>query len=732
MDELLTLPFEQERYQALLKLASERYGGISEAEKKVLRRSASTDDSDPGTSYDMESPFPGPEVGAAFLRWLSTDKEAARHIDPLGVRAVNATISNYLDLESCKIPFPLRFDNCRFRDVVRLRRAELPRVYMYSCRVDRGIQADGLITTAGVFLRPVISDGEIVILNAQIGGDLNCIGANLLATGNALWADGAKIAGSVFLRDRFSSAGTISLIDTTIGGILDCGGATLTARKTALNADRARITGSVILNREFSSAGEIHLRNAQIGGDLDWPGARLLATGNALVADGAKIAGSVLLRDHFLSVGTISIIDATIGDILNCDGALLTATGRALTADGLKISRNVLLTGRFRSAGGLSFLSAEIGGDLNCTGATLTATGVALNADGVKVTGSALLHDHFSSAGEIRFANAKIGGNLECDCAALTASGTALDAEQARVGGQIFLREGFSSIGAVSLASVEAATLNCNRSAIAHLDCTRMRLTGDFYWTEMKPPQGKPPHTYSKSTDTGELRLTGAVVATLHDDLSSWPAQGSLHLQDFVYQDLTSGAAQTAPTASERIVWLKRQPENEQMNAQPWMQLAKVLKDAGEEDDAKLVIYEYNRVLVKHWNWSLRASTWVVDQTQKQPLCVAVPIAALTALGSLVFWRAHRMRAMVPTDKDARTQFETKQPLPNTCPPFNPVVYSLENVLPVIKLGQDSAWTPNTTVRPYPFFAIVRGILIIFGWVLAGILTYAIAQRFEH
>jgi hypothetical protein len=32
---------------------------------------------------------------------------------------------------------------------------------------------------------------------------------------------------------------------------------------------------------------------------------------------------------------------------------------------------------------------------------------------------------------------------------------------------------------------------------------------------------------------------------------------------------------------------------------------------------------------------------------------------------------------------------------PGVSAPFNPVVYALENVLPVVKLGQDSAWAPD-------------------------------------
>jgi hypothetical protein len=297
-----------------------------------------------------------------------------------------------------------------------------------------------------------------------------------------------------------------------------------------------------------------------------------------------------------------------------------------------------------------------------------------------------------------------------------------------------------------------------------------------------KPAVSNPNGLGAASGTFARLDLTGANVATLYDDPTSWPRSGRLILQNFVYQYLVPCeppdprlqdpqlAAILFPdgwhrkalklSARDRIDWLRRQPEDDLTNAQPWVQLAKVLKDAGDENGAKEVLYEYNRVLARPENVLRRAATWPVDLLQKQPLWVAVPIAALTGLSSLVFWRAHRMRAMVPTDKDARSPFVTKQPLPDGYPPFNPIVYSLENVLPVIKLGQDSAWAPYAQALPatwlperpawlrnfanrwrftrwlfrlsYSRLALLRWTLILLGWVLAGILTYAIGQRFEH
>lgn len=115
-------------------------------------------------------------------------------------------------------------------------------------------------------------------------------------------------------------------------------------------------------------------------------------------------------------------------------------------------------------------------------------------------------------------------------------------------------------------------------------------------------------------------------------------------------------------------------------------------------------------------------------------------------MGSLVFWRAHRMRAMAPTDSSVYDKFTHKLPLDGYVP-FHPGIYALENVLPVDKFGQDSAWAPNpeavSTKRhtdwrrwlpciEYRWLARLRWTLIVLGWALALILAGAIADRFKR
>jgi hypothetical protein len=855
----MTLPIETARFDALRKLAVERYGKITPAEESVLHLSASTEGFSARASKDR------PEVRAAFLRWLVTDKEASPHIDPLGLRVLNTTITSALDLDFCKIAFPLLFVDCTLRDEFSVRSAELPALNFFNCTMEGGITADGLCTQASVLLRKLAAKGEVRLLNARIGGDLDCSGAILTAARNALFADGAKVAGCVYLRGGFSSSGTIRFLDAQIGGDLDCSGATLTGEGITLWAERAKIDHSVFLSQKdgekFSSSGEMRIFGAQIGGDLDCRGAILTAKGPVLSADRAEIKGTVFLSQRFTSLGTARFTDAQIrgdldcsratlscyGDALHadranitgsviliasyssgklyfpgaqiggdlyCSGAILTAKDDALIADEARIKGKVCLrkvssTGtisllgtqiggdldclgaalsnakgaafiadranvaggvffikKFSSSGEIRLLGAQIGGDLNCSGATLTAKENALYADEARITGSAYFVDKFSSEGTIRLPYAEIGGNLDCSGATLTARQNTLYADEVKIGHSVFLRDGFSSSATVRFNGAKiGGDLDCSGALIGNLECKGTQASGNLIWRGIRRPEV-----------ANNLDLSKSSFTRLLDDRASWPLKGHLSLGGLVYQDLVLYeqstpemlADNTFPlslklTSEDRIVWLKRQPDGELNNSQPWMQVAKLLEANGDSDGAKHVLYELRRQQACAANprprsryglleeQPLRIATFLYDRLEEQPLRVSYPILLLWLFGSVIFWRAHRMKAMVPSNKDAYEEFRKCGETPEHYIPFSPAIYALENVLPVVKLGQDDAWRPNPDAKPaswfphwkhmawtgwlpgmnYPWLATLRWTLILLGWALALILGAAISERFR-
>jgi hypothetical protein len=117
----------------------------------------------------------------------------------------------------------------------------------------------------------------------------------------------------------------------------------------------------------------------------------------------------------------------------------------------------------------------------------------------------------------------------------------------------------------------------------------------------------------------------------------------------------------------------------------------------------------------------------------------------ITGIGALIYWRAKRMGMMVPSDKDAYVKFKsTPSALPSHYPRLHPVVFSLENTFPLVKLGQTERWQcdpePGETSnsRRGQFFSLGRllrsaiWIQIILGWLLATLFLAAVSGIVQH
>jgi hypothetical protein len=70
-------------------------------------------------------------------------------------------------------------------------------------------------------------------------------------------------------------------------------------------------------------------------------------------------------------------------------------------------------------------------------------------------------------------------------------------------------------------------------------------------------------------------------------------------------------------------------------------------------------------------------------------------LAGLIVTGWFLFWIGYRAGDVVPTDKESYSSFKTSGSLPESYPRFNSLVYSADNALPLLKLGQADHWQPD-------------------------------------
>ena len=705
-------------------LAQARFPELSQAELKLLRAAPkgevawcgpSAKDDDPANDPAKADEWgPEREIRADLIRWLCVDRDAASAIDPTGIQIHAASVTGALDLSFVSVPFPLGLSRCRLTDDADLTSTDLPALGLAGCRV-LSVTADGANVKGSVFLRNGFSaEGEVRLLGAQIGGDLDCSGGGCRKPGgNSLSADQADVKGSIFLRDGFIAEGEVRLLGAQIGGNLDCSrGAFKNPDEKALNADRAGVKGNVFLRGEFRSLGEVRLLGAQIEGDLDCRGGTFKNPGkNALSADGARIEGAVSLRDGFNAEGEVRLLGVQISGSLGCDrGTFSNPGGKALSADRADVKGSVFLDDGFNAEGEVRLPNAQIGGNLTCSGGTFKNPAKnALSADGACVKGSVLLKLSFGAQGEVRLLGAEIGGDLGCGGGTFKNPGkNALSADRATVKGDASFNNGLSAVGTVRLPGVQiGGNLSCPGGRLGDVIAENAVIRGTLFW---------------QGVEATSLDLMNASAGLLVDDEKSWPEKGKLFLDGFVYGHISGDSPRDPET---RLRWLERQ---EPFRPKPYRQLAKVLREAGDDRGARKVLFEMERQRqqVEGRSWYGRLGGWVLRLAIGYgiyPLRALGWLSLLTALGWGLFRHGYFSGAIAPTDRDAYYFFRAQGRPPDYYQRFTASVYSLENSLPFVNLGQKDHWMPdpNPQVSRWKpgFLRWFRWGQVLLGWLLA-------------
>jgi hypothetical protein len=626
------------------------------------------------------------------------------------------------------------------------------------------LYANSIKVTGSVFLRSGFhAEGGVQLYGATIGGDLDAErGTFKNPNENALYANGIKVNGNVFLRSGFSAEGGVQLLGATIGGDLDAERGSFKNRNPkgfALNGERAKVTGDVFLDQGFNAEGGVQLYGATIGGDLNANGGTFKSRNpkeEALAAGRARVTGDVLLDQGFNAEGGVQLYGATIGGNLDAErGTFKNPKGYALYADGIKVAGSVFLRSGFHAEGGVWLLGATIGSDLDAHGGTFKSRNPkedALDAERAKVTGDVFLDQGFNAEGEVRLPGATIGGNLEADGGTFkkpsgnalnpdgTKNETALSADGINVSGDVFLSDDFVAEGEVRLLGAEVkGQLEVDHAWLDALNLKSAHVTGPFLWQNIhrdhKDHKDRHPDFPNKEWKPS-LDLTNAKVGPLADQEASWPEEGRLRLDGFVYGRILArpiDAEATEPRvpidATARLDWLHRQPDELGYLPQPYEQLIAVLRQMGHEDQVAKVAIAKQKDLRKRgdlgrWGKFWNRFLYRTVRSGYEPWRAFMWLALLVITGTLVFLRA-RLRSvpvMVPSDKEAYQSDgkAEKAPLPHYYPKFNALVYSLDVIFP-FDLGQKSHWRLSEKPSGAVVYWIYEGyslVQLIFGWIL--------------
>jgi hypothetical protein len=605
------------------------------------------------------------------------------------VRLFGARVTGVLDLSFADVRHAVLLQDCFFEEeprldgartrLVSLSRSHLPGLSMSDAQID------GLLLLGGChFHGPVGLTGTHVtqtlsLKDSVVSGD-PALAADSLSVSRNMVCTGVVVRGEVLLGSA------------RIGGRLMFDGARLeNPGGMALAADGLIADRGVFCDPGFTAAGEVRLHDARIGGRLTMAGASLCNPGGtALGAERLTVDGTLQLNGGFSAQGEITLRGAALRGGLELGSAKIdNAPGVALNAGRTTIETGVYATGGFIASGEVQLDGAHVLGSINLAGASLmNPGGTALLADRLDVQGRFFCGPEFTAQGNIRLAGARIGAGMYFNGSRLSSSaGPALLAWGLTVGGIVNCCDGFTADALVSFISARIGSELCFETATIHADLELSQLRAAVLRTD------------SGTVITGTLDLRHAFVEVLRDDPAGWPRDA--RLDGFTYTTLVS----LLPAAS-RLGWLARDPDG--YHPQPYEHLAAAYRAMGDDADARTILLAKHRTRRRTLSAPLRAwghiQDWMVGYGYR-PQRAALWLSALLIAGAIAFAARH------------------PPPLtPGRAPEFNPLLYSIDLLLPIAPFGQRAAFNPHGWQH-----WLAAG-LIAAGWILATTIAAGITR----
>jgi hypothetical protein len=579
------------------------------------------------------------------------------------IRLSGARITGRVDLLGGDFDYPFIVGSCWFDGrprfveattrTIRIVRSHLPGLSCARLRLS-GILNLSESTIAGPFtLDHAQINGEFHLTGASIGWDPGT---------RALSAEGLTVTGQMKCDDGFRSNGSMLLRGARIGGRLDFVRAEVTCsgQWASLMVENAQIDGAFCLSESTVT---------NIGG---------VAVG----AGGLIVAGGGWCNRGFTADGEVRFVGARFLTNLNLEDARLGNPG------GIALNLNLASVGTLSgdrltvSAGGVSMRNTQVTGSLSLRDARISSGSdePVLDADGASM--DSLFLTGLQAEGEVRIRSAKIVSRILLTGARLVnPGGIALRLSLTEIGADVFLFDAIVD-GTLSVReSIVGRRLNLERATLSEpggiaLDGRGLR-AGQLIMA--------PDFTLKGSVELGHARL-GRIL----DSPTSWPDQ--LRLDGLVYESL-----EPPLTPEVRLGWLTRDPSG--FLPQPYEQLASHYAQLGQVADAQTVMLAKERHQRRTKAPLARVWGGLQDVTVAygyRPLRAGLWLALLLAIGATVF--AHSPPAALKADE---------------APHFNPVIYVLDLLLPIVDLGQERAFNPAGADQWLSY------VLVAAGWVLA-------------
>ena len=689
-----------------------------------------------------------------------------------------------LRFDGCEFGSPLVAEGAQLYELALTRCVRLPGLLANGVRVRRDLDLSRTHVTGALRTSASTSkQSAIWLCESEIGGRLLCVDTVIDGGGErSIQADRLHVTGNVRLLHQFTARGEVRMIGARIGGSLDLTGASIESPETGLALDLGEtvIEASVFMiddpsGRRPAIRGRIDMGQARIGGQLLIRNATLEAQqampvgsaysrsrvgGTALSAPRLTVGAEVTLDGTCQVTGGIDLSMSELSSLSIGPGCSLHAAGRtALDLTNAELLATLTVGDKVPVAGTVRLSGARIHGNLCLRGAILsTPEGTSLiAAQGVTVDGEAELQNLEATGGDLGFRAATIGSFIDATGAQLrNPDGYTLNLVQANVKGSVRLVDGFTSCGEVVLnrASIEGRLLCTqgsfeNPASHGQTEAGGQTETGDAIEAISATIRGGMDlgwKTISPSVD-----LTNTRTTFLADDPRRWPTR--FVVVGFTYDRFEKPQDSEVRRPWDHLArsdWLARQAT---YDAGPYEQAARVFREHGYLSGAEEILIaqrRHARRAITGRGAPLRRALDVAYSTTVgygyRPRRVLWILAALLILVTISL-EIPTAQATMRTTTSAGAVYSTHGPAAGTGPGpdpaaisrsdacgdgqvrcFNPVLYAIDTVVPLVSLEQRSTWYPDPNVRGGAFMQWWLNAATLLGWLLSSIFVLSLAR----
>ncbi|WP_432993352.1 hypothetical protein [Dactylosporangium sp. CA-233914] len=412
----------------------------------------------------------------------------------------------------------------------------------------------------------------------------------------------------------------------------------------------------------------VDLAGARITGKLDLTGARV----DAPIRLRRCVFAEPVVLDH-----------AEIGSA-NLDGSELPA----IDAESLRVRRWFGMR-EARVAGPAWLHHVRVDGGLDLAG---THFGGAVNLQRAVIEGDARIGHGARYGAGVRLDGSRIAGDL--NIAQLTATaperGPAIDANGVTVGGGVWVHDSVFDGTVMFIGLRAAAAITLQRTVLrAPGDSALLLIEAETAMLTLRPA----------ASSAGTIVLRDAHVGRFMDNPVEWPQACRIELGGLTYDRISRRSGDTTQwSARQRLEWMARFDTS--FAPGPYDQLAAALRRDGREQEAREVLRVRERL--RHRAMGRLGALWgaVQDATigfGYRPARALLWLVAVLAAGSGWFGWSGPLAAVKPGE----------------VPTWDPVLYTLDLLVPLVDLGHEHAWNPVGADK-----AVAVAVMAA-GWVLA-------------